>query len=1125
MKSIPYQTILINILLILGVVILPICGIAAYHQIQQLIRANNWVLHTEQVMNLSTTVLLNLTEIEARMNYYIVTDDRSSLGNFLEIINTARKDIQSLKELTKDNVIQKNRVSKLVELAEKKINLLTTLYQINNIDDNPKAMALATSDARKAIKYEIIDAVSVINKEELNLLNQRNNVVLNEIKHSHLIFFIFGGLSELIIILCFFLLNYSLHKQKIAINKQTKTENELLESNKLLQESDERYLLSTEGSSAGLWDWKVGTNQVFYSSYFKKMLGFTEDEFPNTLESFEKAIHPSDHDRLWMAVNDHLENKIPFKTEYRLRTKAGNYNWFEAAGQALWDRSNKPIRMSGSIIDINDRKKAEQRLHIQYAITDILADATDLASASIKIIKQICQTLGWEIGIFWMLDKKNNVLLCTGNWHESMLSLKKFTEEICQIQYKYGEGLPGKVWQSGTPIWISDFNNDELLVENKIIKNNEIYSTFAFPIMIKKQILGIIQCFASEQKNSDHLMLNLLATIGSQLCQFALRKKSENELRKSEAYQSAILQAVPNCIITINHEQNIVSFNSQTMKEFNYTDKELQNKNIELLIPNIDIAEIISTTKTMTGFKKNEETFPIEVKASAMNIDDKLYTIIVVQDITERQKVDKLKNEFVSVVSHELRTPLTSIRGALGLIIGGATGSYTEKTKKLLDLANNNCERLLTLINDILDIEKIEAGKMDFQLKIINLNKLVKDTLEANKIYAQKYQINLVLIEEIENVNVDVDPNRLTQVLTNLLSNAIKFSPTGETVTLTIAPKEQYVRITVVNKGAGIPLEIQPKIFQKFTQADTSDTRNKGGTGLGLSISKAILEKFKSTLKFVSEPNVETNFYFDLPIYMEFAENYEKQADKILICEDDEEQANYISELLQSYGFTTDVTSTVEEAKDLLQHNHYQVMLLDLLLPDQDGISFLRELKNDKQTENLSIIVLSVIAQTGKKMINDEGFMVKDWLDKPIDFDKLMHLLNKIKDKNYPKKPLILHVEDDPITSEIIKSLLEEQGEVISATTINETKEKLQNHTFDLLILDLLLPDGNAEELLPLISKYKIPVIIYSSQELHKTLPKIVKHVVLKSANSNEKLLNVVKHVLQAIHAKEMDNA
>lgn len=1122
MKLFSSQTSLINFLLLLGMLILPFCGLLAYGQIHQLVKASDWVLHTEKVINVANYVLLNLTDAESRLNYYILSNDKTSIQDLDKLVNISQVNLKELKNLTQDNIIQSKRVNDLEILMNQKINLMMQLAKVENVKVERNALALATSQKRKELKQNITKAVTELNQQELNFLENRNNIVLREIKNSHLTFLIFGGLSEFLIILSFILLNYNQYHRNIAERKQAEAEKKLLQSNRMLQESDERYLLSTEGSSAGLWDWFVGTNKVIYSSYFKKMLGYAEEEFPNSMESFEKILHPSDYDRTWEKINQHLEKHVPFKIEYRLRSKTGQYKWIEAAGQALWNKDGTPTRMSGSMIDITERKKAEQRLRIQFAVNEILSEAASLDEISVQIIKEICEGFEWEFGIMWRINEQKNLLICIGTWHVRSPVLEEFAEETCKTKLEYGKGLSGNVWRHGKPIWFSDIETFSEYTHTNTAKDIGLKSAFAFPIIMQKKILGVIECYTREREEPDQRVLHLMTTIGLQIGQFVLRKESENALRKSEAYQTAILKSATDSIVTINDDKKIVSFNPQTSKEFNYSSSELKDQSIHLLIPSFDQlqGEYESNTNIeLIGTRKNGDTFPIEVTIYEMNVNKEHLTVINIRNITERKRVDKIKNEFVSVVSHELRTPLTSIRGALGLILGGTTGSYSEKMEKLLNLANTNCDRLLALINDILDMEKIEAGKMSFQFKVIDISEIVNEAIEANKLFANKFNVKIQL-QDSDHVDVNVDPDRLTQVLTNLLSNAVKFSPPGETVSLSIKRHNDRVRVSVTNKGIGIPPEFQPFIFQKFSQADTSDTRGKGGTGLGLSISKAIIEKLGGDLNFVSKANEETTFYFNLPIWIGRPKKAEDQQnvrrkERILLCEDDHDQAAYLNELLESAGFEVDVANTVHDAKKLLNANSYQILLLDLILPDQDGISFIRELRSSEITRTLPIIVLSVIAQTGKNLLNGEAFSVLDWIDKPIDFDKLMHAIDHLKKQTYPNLPKVLHVEDDPSAIEIMRTLLEKHAQVISVSTIKDTIEQLKHFQFDLLILDLLLPDGNAETLLPLISKYKIPVIIYSALEMDKILPKIVKHVLLKSETTNEELLSLVKHVLE----------
>lgn len=236
------------------------------------------------------------------------------------------------------------------------------------------------------------------------------------------------------------------------------------------------------------------------------------------------------------------------------------------------------------------------------------------------------------------------------------------------------------------------------------------------------------------------------------------------------------------------------------------------------------------------------------------------------EDITERKHVEEMKTEFISTVNHELRTPLTSIQGSLGLLKAMCSDSMDEKSQRLLKLSYDNCERLTHLVNDILDIEKIAAGKMKFELVPVEMTQLIDTIVEQNQSYADKYGVTYELVCGLRQVWCRVDPNRFTQALANLLSNAAKFSPKGESVVVTLSEAgKQTVKISVADKGPGIPKSFQDKVFHKFAQADGSTTRTKGGTGLGLNITKSIINAFSGDVFYDTKEGQGTTFYFLLP--------------------------------------------------------------------------------------------------------------------------------------------------------------------------------------------------------------------------------------------------------------------
>ncbi len=255
-----------------------------------------------------------------------------------------------------------------------------------------------------------------------------------------------------------------------------------------------------------------------------------------------------------------------------------------------------------------------------------------------------------------------------------------------------------------------------------------------------------------------------------------------------------------------------------------------------------------------------------EVKTQIVHPEGgKSYFISIVRDISERRMFERTKNDFISTVSHELRTPVTSIKGALALILSGAIGEPNEKTRNMLDIAHRNTDRLTFLINDILDLEKIAAGLMEFNCESVDMSKLVSDTIHANKAYASNFGVTYKFVGSDLNINGYCDSDRVFQVMNNLLSNAAKFSHADGEVVVSLSQTDDNVCISVQDFGVGIPDEAQASIFDRFAQADSSDQRAKQGTGLGLSIAKALVERQDGLIYFVSEQGKGTKFSFELP--------------------------------------------------------------------------------------------------------------------------------------------------------------------------------------------------------------------------------------------------------------------
>jgi signal transduction histidine kinase len=308
-----------------------------------------------------------------------------------------------------------------------------------------------------------------------------------------------------------------------------------------------------------------------------------------------------------------------------------------------------------------------------------------------------------------------------------------------------------------------------------------------------------------------------------------------------------------------------------------------RNADLVRMLPELADSDAPALLETERAAARDRRPFLVERKLGRTSavlrgvlLSDDRY-LITVADVTEARRAEQAKSEFVATVSHELRTPVTSIRGALGMLAGPLASGLPDKHKSLVELALRNADRLTLLINDILDVEKIESGSMTFALEPCDANKLVRDAAEMNRAYADARGVTLALGALARPLLVLADPHRIQQVLANLISNAVKFSDAGGLVQVTAVPGSGGAVISVHDRGPGIPPEFRDRIFERFAQADATDARTKGGTGLGLSISKAIVEKHGGRLRFESQPG-STTFSFELPLHSTDAQVYDGES-------------------------------------------------------------------------------------------------------------------------------------------------------------------------------------------------------------------------------------------------------
>jgi PAS domain S-box-containing protein len=354
-------------------------------------------------------------------------------------------------------------------------------------------------------------------------------------------------------------------------------------------------------------------------------------------------------------------------------------------------------------------------------------------------------------------------------------------------------------------------------------------------------------------------------------------------VRASEQRIATIIEAAQDAFVGVDLHGNVCDWNTQAQGMFGWRRDEVVGRPVaQVLVPprfhpsvGKAIGQFVQTGRSdflerhfeRAVVDRHGREFLVEVTAGLAGSGDSAFFSIFMRDISERKKVERMKSEFVSTVSHELRTPLTSIRASLSMLADGMAGELAPDVQGLVDISYQSCERLVRLVSDVLDIQKIEAGRMDFAMREQPLLALAEHALAAMQGYAQQHGVALASqLDKAGALVALVDGDRITQVLTNLLSNAVKFSPQGAQVLLELHAVGGRARIAVKDHGSGIPADFTDRIFQPFAQADGADSRQKGGTGLGLSICKSIVEQHGGSISFTTRPGAGTTFIVELPL-------------------------------------------------------------------------------------------------------------------------------------------------------------------------------------------------------------------------------------------------------------------
>ncbi len=466
--------------------------------------------------------------------------------------------------------------------------------------------------------------------------------------------------------------------------------------------------------------------------------------------------------------------------------------------------------------------------------------------------------------------------------------------------------------------------------------------------------------------------------------------------------------------------------------------------------------------------------------------------------LTQRSELDMLKDEFISTVSHELRTPLTSIRGALGLLSSGVIGDVDAKAQNLLRIAVTNTDRLIRLINDILDLERMESGRAPLQIRRCSLRELAQQAIETMNAMAEASTVHIELapLTPAQNAAADTlffdgDADRILQVLTNLLSNAIKFSPPASTVRVFTEATADSILFKVSDEGRGIPSDKLDSIFDRFQQVEPSDARQKGGTGLGLAICRSIVQQHSGSIWAQSNLGPGTTLYVMLPRTVRSTDiaiavpEPARGEGAILVCDDDEGIRTIVNHHLTQQGYTVIEAESGEQALHLAAEHQVEAILLDLYMPGLSGWETLQRLRNSPATAHIPVVILSVLSSTLRSQLTGDA---QGWVQKPFNESLLFAELGRVLHAGDGPAHVLLVEDDEDLASVVIASFQDAAVYVDHASSRQQAIRQCISRRPDLLILDLTLPDGDGFSLVEWLRSQptlqSLPLVVYSGREV-----------------------------------------
>ena len=764
-------------------------------------------------------------------------------------------------------------------------------------------------------------------------------------------------------------------------------------------------------------------------------------------------------------------------------------------------------------------------------------------------------------------DEWENVLIL----ESGLLISNSFTNS-----YQIGEGFVGQVAVLNKPI-VLDSPKEGWDISDGIL-NIPLQTIAGIPISYQTKLLGVM-VLGSIDKISEK-QLALFNRIASQLgitlnniynynsIQSLVDKLKTNnaDLDREKKYAEAVLRSSAEGILSIDTGNIIQSWSIGAERITGFTSSEVVGRKCHDLLMHLDskgtnlcktkncyASQLLQERKFIQGeefFLKTKKGIIIPCLLSASPIIDENDTILgaveVFRNISDEkanlhkiQQANKAKSEFLATMSHELRTPLNSILGFSELLEQEVAGELSKKQTRYVQNIIYSGNHLLSLINDILDISRIESGKMEWEEEEFDLASMLKNSLTMIKERALKDGIKLQMqIDDRSLGNVNGDKRKIQQIVYNLLTNAIKFTPKKGTVGLSACIADGYIVIEVWDTGIGIPKDKHKLIFEPFLQLDNYLNRKYEGVGLGLNLVQKMVELGQGTIQVDSELNMGSKFIVNFPLTYspsfkdqvnteEFASKDPLITKKVkgkpfsLLIEDDPFFTSVLSEYLNELNFNCIVANSGQEGIAIAdkQAKDLSLITLDIMLPDEDGWDVLSELKSNKKTAHIPVVIISILSDKDKGL----ALGAHDYLTKPINKERLYSTLENFLPETLPENMGIVAIDDEPIALELISDLLSSKGyKVHKAYSGKEGIAKASSLNPAIILLDLMMPEMDGFDVIDELAKNNktkdIPIIIVTAKiltlEEKRVLNEKVHHIARKSDLKLEQFARAIKKAI-----------